>query len=41
MSVTKEQVRALAEAQFAEIDTNKNGFLEKDEVREFAKKVLF
>ena len=39
MSITREQLRAVAESMFAEIDTNKNGSLEKEEVKEFSKKM--
>ena len=35
MSVTKEQLNEVAEKLFAEMDTNKNGKLEKEEVRKF------
>ena len=40
MSITKEQLRSVAESMFAEIDANKNGALEKEEVREFSKKMM-
>ena len=35
MAVTKEALKEVAEKLFAEMDTNKNGRLEKKEVREF------
>ena len=40
MSITKEQLRGVAENMFTEIDTNKNGALEKEEVREFSKRMM-
>ena len=39
MSITREQLKVVAEQMFAEIDTNKNGSLEKQEVLDFSKKM--
>ena len=40
MSVTKDQLKETAERLFTDIDTNNNGKLEKDEVREFSKAMM-
>ena len=40
MSVTKDQLTEVAEKLFAEIDTNKNGKLEREEVRKFTQETM-
>ena len=40
MSITQEQLMETAEKLFASIDTNGNGSLDMDEVREFSKQML-
>ena len=40
MSVTKEQLTNIAQEMFEQIDTNKNGSLEKSEVRAFSEQMM-
>ena len=40
MAVTKEALKEVAEKLFGEMDTNKNGRLEKKEVREFTEQTM-